>query len=49
MPDKEKAILKAIRELPVEEKIKMLPEADKQYLAGFIDRALQNCKPQRDS
>ena len=37
----------SIRQMSVEEKIKMLPESDKCYLNGFIDRALLECCLQR--
>ena len=47
--DDEKILLETIKELPIEEKIKMLSAEDKLYLAGFIDHALQCNNPQRDN
>jgi len=46
-PSDEKAMLKALKKLPIEEKLKLLSDADKQYLAGFIDHALRSSKSQK--
>lgn len=38
---------KKIKELSIEEKIKLITEKDRIYLEGYIDRALKNFKPQK--
>jgi len=48
MPAKETETVMKIRQMSIEEKIQMLSEDDKNYLRGYIDRALtEQEKPKR--
>lgn len=40
MPGKESEEIMNIRRMPFEEKLKLLTEADRNYVRGYIDRAL---------
>lgn len=40
MPGKESETIMLIRRMPFEEKIKLLSKSDRDYVRGYIDRAL---------
>ena len=49
LTDDEKAMLEKIKNLSIEEKIELLSEEEKHYLAGFMDGALWRGKKERES
>ena len=42
----EKEVMAMIEKMPIEEKLKLLSEADKAYIRGFIERAVLEHKKQ---